>query len=124
RVAQAAYQHRPMARERANFGRGVVSNQLTGNVGLYLVCAELSKRGFNVMPTARNARGVNIVGYDDERKSFTVQVMALTKRNPVPFGKSMDHLPADYYVIVVNVAEEPIYHILTRKELQVAKVSQ
>jgi len=101
-----------------------MSNQITGNVGLYLVCTELSKRGFNVMPTARNAKGVDIVGYSDDGKSFTVQVKALTKRNPVPFGKSMDHLPADYYVIVVHATEEPIYHILTRQELQDAKVSQ
>src|SRR5438105_321454 len=101
-----------------------MATQLTGNVGLYLVCAELSKRGFNVMPTARNAKGVDIVGYNDEGKSFTVQVKALTKRNPVPFGKSMDQLPADYYVIVVHPDGEPIYHVLTRRELQDAKVSQ
>jgi hypothetical protein len=39
--------------------------QLVDNVGLYQVCAELSARNFNVMPTARNAKGVDIVGYDD-----------------------------------------------------------
>jgi hypothetical protein len=75
--------------------RGNVSNQITGNVGLYLVCTELSNGGFNVMPTARNARGVDIVGYDDEGNSFTVQMKTPPKRNPVPFGKTMSHLPAD-----------------------------
>lgn len=101
-----------------------MNNQVTGNVGLYLVCTELSKKGFNVMPTARNAKGVDIVGYDAQGRSFTVQVKTLTKRNPVPFGKSMAHLPADYYVIAVHVDKEPIYHILTRRELQEADVSK
>lgn len=101
-----------------------MSNQITGNVGLYLVCTELSKRGFNVMPTARNAKGVDIVGYDDEGKSFTIQVKTLTKRNPVPFGKTMDHLPADFYVVVVHATDQPLYHVLSRRELQDAKVSQ
>ena len=31
--------------------------QLTGNVGLYYCCYRLSLMGWNVMPTARNARG-------------------------------------------------------------------
>ncbi len=76
------------------------------------------------MPTARNAKGVDIVGYGNDGRSFTVQVKALTKRNPVPFGKSLDHLPADYYVFVVNVDKDPIYHVLTRQELLDAKMSR
>ena len=32
------------------------SNQIVGNVGLYYVCYELSKRGWNVLPTSRNAK--------------------------------------------------------------------
>jgi len=32
--------------------------QVTGNVGLYWVCYQLSRMGWNAMPTARNARGV------------------------------------------------------------------
>jgi hypothetical protein len=100
------------------------SNQLIGNVGHYLVCTELSRQGFNVMPSARNLRGVDIVGYDSEGRSFTVQVKALTKRNPVPLGKSIDHLPVDYYVIVVHVQENPIFHILTGEEIRSAVVSE
>ena len=30
--------------------------QVVGNVGLYYVCYKLSRLGWNVMPTARNAR--------------------------------------------------------------------
>jgi len=31
--------------------------QLVGNAGLYYVCYELSKRGWNVMPTSRMREG-------------------------------------------------------------------
>lgn len=37
--------------------------QITGNVGLYYCCYKLSLLGWNVMPTARNARGVDIIAY-------------------------------------------------------------
>ncbi len=30
-------------------------NQVVGNVGLFYVCYKLSRLGWNVMPTARNA---------------------------------------------------------------------
>jgi hypothetical protein len=35
-----------------------LNNQVVGNVGLFYVCYRLSRLGWNVMPTARNARGV------------------------------------------------------------------
>lgn len=40
--------------------------QITGNVGLYYCCYKLSLLGWNVMPTARNARGVDIIVYSRE----------------------------------------------------------
>jgi len=44
-----------MSKER----RVSVSKQIVGNTGLYYVCYELSKRGWNVMPTARNTAANN-----------------------------------------------------------------
>lgn len=35
------------------------NKQLTSNVGLYYACYGLSQNGWNVMPTARNAKGVD-----------------------------------------------------------------
>jgi hypothetical protein len=43
-----------------------VSNQLVGNMGLYYICYELSKRGWNTLPTSRNARGIDIVIYSQD----------------------------------------------------------
>lgn len=79
--------------------------QLTGNVGLYYCCYRLSLLGWNVMPTARNARGVDIIAYSRDASRFVgVQVKALSKRNPVPLGSSLDKIMGDFWVIVNKVA--------------------
>gem|GEM_PF-3520205 len=38
--------------------------QVTGNIGLYYACYQLSRMGWNAMPTARNARGIDIIAYN------------------------------------------------------------
>jgi hypothetical protein len=82
-------------------------NQLVGNVGLYYICYELSKRGWNVLPTSRNARGVDIVIYSqDAQLTKTIQVKALTKRNPVPFGSNLNNLIAEYLIVCRKVFDE------------------
>ena len=79
--------------------------QLTGNVGLYYCCYRLSLLGWNVMPTARNARGVDIIAYSRDASRFVgVQVKSLSKRNPVPLGPSLDKIIGDFWVIVNKVA--------------------
>lgn len=83
----------------------VKDNQRIGNIGLYYVCYRLSQDGWNVMPTARNARGVDIVAYDQEAKrKLTLQVKSLSKHPGVPFGGSVENLIADYVVICFDVA--------------------
>jgi hypothetical protein len=78
---------------------------LTGNVGLYYCCYRLSLLGWNVMPTTRNARGVDIIAYSRDASRFVgVQVKALSKRNPVPLGTSLDKIMGDFWVIVNKVA--------------------
>ncbi|HZW57961.1 MAG TPA: hypothetical protein VFF30_16850 [Nitrososphaerales archaeon] len=41
------------------------NRQVTGNVGMYWVAYKLSSIGWNFMPTSRNAKGIDIVIYDD-----------------------------------------------------------
>jgi hypothetical protein len=74
------------------------NKQVTGNIGLYYVCYELSKLGWNVLPTSRNTKGVDLVMFDNKRK-YTLQVKALSYRNPVIFGRRFS-VDADYLVIV------------------------
>ena len=100
-----------------------MKSQVVGNVGLYRVCAELSSLGFNVMPTARNAKGVDIVGYDEHGKAFTVQVKTLTKRNAVPLSGGLNHLIADYFIVVVLEGKWQAVYVWTRDEMRNAQIS-
>ena len=81
-------------------------NQLTGNIGLYYICYELSQLGWNALPTSRNAKGIDIVIYNrDATCKHTIQVKTLRKRNPVPFGNKLS-LIADYLIICRVVGEK------------------
>ncbi|HKG88355.1 MAG TPA: hypothetical protein VKA95_08515 [Nitrososphaeraceae archaeon] len=81
-----------------------ISNQVIGNIGLYYICYELCRRGCNVMPTSRNARGVDIVIYSqDGVRKHTIQVKSLSRRSPVPFGSNLDSLFPDYLIICRNI---------------------
>jgi len=83
-------------------------SQVTGNVGLYYVAYRLSLLGWNVMPTARNAKGVDLIAYDTEAVRFkAIQVKALSKRNPVPLGANLSNVQADFWVIVTGVERAP-----------------
>jgi len=92
---------------------------LVGNMGLYAVCYELSKRGWNVMPTSRNARGIDVLGYDQQgTEKITVQVKALSKAAPVPLGTdpTLCNLIADYFVIARGVRGETPEYFIARTE--------
>lgn len=93
-------------------------NQLVGNVGLYYICYELSKRGWNVLPTSRNARGIDLVIYNQSASyKLTIQIKALSNKSPVPFGSNLDNLIADYIIICRKIFEE-------RPEIFIAKAEE
>jgi len=95
------------------------SNQLVGNVGLFYVCYELSKRGWNCLPTTRNAKGVDIVIYSSKGdKKYTIQVKSLSKQNPVPFGSKLE-IMADFVIICTEIfTEKPNLYILKPQEVK------
>jgi hypothetical protein len=81
------------------------SNQVVGNVGLFYVCYRLSRLGWNVMPTTRNARGIDILIYsEDATLTHTVQVKALSRHSPVPLGSSLEKLFGDFFIVCRGVA--------------------
>jgi len=93
--------------------------QITGNIGLYYTCYQLSRMGWNVMPTTRNARGIDLIAYNSEgSKFFGVQVKSLSKRNPVPLGTSLDKIMGDFWVIINKVVTEPTAFILLPDEVK------
>jgi hypothetical protein len=95
------------------------NNQVVGNVGLYYVCYRLSRLGWNVLPTTRNAKGVDIIAYNQEAtKTITIQVKALSRRSPVPLGNKLDHLIADFVVICRNaITDQPECFVLIPDEV-------
>jgi len=94
-------------------------SQLIGNIGLFYVCYELSRKGWNCLPTTRNAKGIDSIIYDlnGERK-FTIQVKALSRRNPVPFGSKLE-IMADFVIVCAKVfTDKPEVYILTPDDVK------
>ena len=93
--------------------------QVTGNIGLYYACFQLSRMGWNAMPTSRNARGVDIIAYNsDYSRMISIQVKTLTQKNPVPLGTSLDRVMGDFWIIVNEVAKEPKSYIMLPQEVK------
>jgi hypothetical protein len=93
--------------------------QVTGNIGMYYTCYKLSCMSWNVMPTSRNARGIDIIAYNRTGTDFIgVQVKALSKRNAVPLGNSLEKVMGDYWVIVNNIENEPNVFVLLPEEIK------
>jgi len=92
---------------------------ITGNAGLYYCCYRLSLLGWNVMPTSRNARGIDVLAYSSNAsRKIAIQVKSLSKRAPVPLRLGIDDLLGDFWVIVSGVATEPKAYVLLPSEVQ------
>jgi hypothetical protein len=48
----------------------MAGTQVVGNIGMYFAAYRLSQMGWNVMPTSRNARGVDLLAYDMSASRF------------------------------------------------------
>jgi len=96
------------------------SKQVKGNIALYYTAYILSRHGWNVLPTSRNTRGVDIVIYSqDGTKMHTIQVKGLSEQNPVPFGPNLNNLIAEFYVIVLlnELKSEPWTFVLKKENI-------
>ncbi len=97
--------------------------QIVGNAGMYYVCYQLSCMGLNVMPTARNARGVDVIAYNlDSGKYCGIQVKTLSCRNVVPLGNDLNKISSDFWVVVVlpktGSPDSPAIYILKPEDVQ------
>lgn len=89
--------------------------QLVGNVGLYYVCFELSKRNWNVLPTSRNTKGVDIVIYNQyANHTYTIQVKSYRRR----WTAKLKNFLADYLIIVTKIYREPEIYICCKDEIE------
>lgn len=89
-------------------------SQITGNAGLNFAAWQLSRRGWHVMPTIRNARGSDLIVTDaDETRFFGVQSKALSKRYAVPLGANLADLRSDWWIITLHAnSDAPVCFVL------------
>jgi len=74
----------------------VKSSQVTGNAALHYAAWQLSRKGWNVMLTSRNAKGSDLFCSNDaETIVFGVQSKGLSKRAPVGLGTNLINLRSD-----------------------------
>ena len=93
--------------------------QVVGNIGMYYAAYRLSQMGWNVMPTARNARGIDLLAYNSSAEKYLgIQIKALSKRNAVPLGNSLDKVMGDWWIIVTKAVDEPVCYVLSPKEIK------
>jgi hypothetical protein len=99
-----------------------MKHQLTGNAGMYHVARELSRRGWHVMPTVRNARGADLYAASaDEKDVLPIQSKALSKKMSVPLGASLENLRSPWWIITVNAnSPTPTCYVLTLEEVKAA----
>lgn len=95
------------------------STQVTGNIGLFYVCYQLSKMGWNVMPTNRNAKGVDVIAYNHNvTKMISIQVKTLSAETSVLLGSSLDNVIGDYWIIVNDINNNPQTFIMLPSEVK------
>ena len=96
------------------------SSQVTGNAGLFHAAWELSRRGWHVVLTVRNARGADLLAVSpDELVVNPIQSKALSKKSDVPLGSNLDSLRSPWWIITLNAkSSDPICYILNLDEVK------
>lgn len=92
----------------------------TGNAGLSYIAWQLSRRGWHVTPTIRNARGSDMFVTDEgENLTFGVQSKALSKRHSVPLGANVASLRSDWWIITILAnSDNPICYVMRLEEVR------
>lgn len=100
--------------------RSQFQSAMTGNAGLNYASWQLSRRGWHVLPTIRNARGSDLIVTDaDETMFFGVQSKALSKRQAVPLGRNIEGLRSDWWIITMHAnSDAPVCFIMSSSEVR------
>jgi hypothetical protein len=103
-----------------------IKGQMTGMLGVYLVAAELAKRGFIVSPTSRSAAGADLLVTDQAcHKAWSVQVKTNSGRpNFRLVGAHAKELrsASHMYVFVNNARGEKPEYLVARSDYVAHKV--
>ena len=77
---------------------------MTANKALYHVCYKLSELDWNVMPTARNVAGVDILCINEEGKMISIQTKGVGGRNIATAGPGS---PSNRIIVDFGIEESP-----------------
>jgi hypothetical protein len=104
-----------------------IKPQYKGNIGMFLVCAELSKLNLIAMPTSRNTKGYDIVVlHPDTNKALPIQVKCTDKKN-FPILNSLwndyrdkinEKVMSDFVFVDISELDKPRYFIVSITELK------
>ncbi len=104
-----------------------IKREFKGNLGLFLVCVELSKLNLIAMPTTRNTKGYDIMVMNpDTNKAVGVQVKC-TDKGDFPIVSSHwsdyesvfnDKILSDFVFVDILEMDKPNYFILSDNELK------
>lgn len=97
-------------------------NSLTGNAGLFHEAHQLSRHGWQVTLTVRNARGADLyIASENEQVIHAIQSKALSKIMPVPLGASLAALRSPWGIITTDaLSDSPSCYLLTLDEVKSA----
>lgn len=104
-----------------------IKPQFKGNIGMFLVCAELSKRNLIAMPTSRNTKGYDIVIlHPDTRKASPIQVKCTDKKDfPILSShwhnhveKINEHVISDFVFVDISELDRPRFFVVSDKDLK------
>ena len=105
----------------------IVAQQFKGNLGLFLVCAELSKRNLIAMPTTRNTKGYDIIVLNPKTgKAVPLQVKCTDKKDfPILNTYWRDYeerleetILCDFVFVDISALNQPNYCIVSDKNLK------
>lgn len=95
--------------------------QITGNIGVYHVARELSRLGWNVMLTVRNARGADLYAVSQcETIVHPIQIKAHSAEpNDTQLGLNPEALVTPWWVFVIRaLSEDPICYIVSLEDIR------
>jgi hypothetical protein len=96
------------------------SKQVIDNAALYYVSYCLSRLGWQVTPTLRNAQGVDLLAYlvAAPDVKITVQTKGFSDETAARIGTSLDTISADFWIVVTKLASDPpASYVLTRADV-------
>src|SRR4030042_6043414 len=106
-----------------------IKRQFKGNLGMFLVCAELSKRNLIAMPTSRNTKGYDIVVLNPETNAGLAIQVKCTDQTQKGFlvmtshwknyeAKIEENIVSDFVFVDISDPGRPNYFVVSEKEMK------